>query len=98
MRWWLITTWRWERSATPFNAVPNHVDLEQRNPPKAALRGEALRMTELSERLDFSEPDRANEDKLNRVLWYAAYPARKYPGEFVGAHAKGLRALGLKLE
>jgi hypothetical protein len=43
-------------------------------------------------------PDEANEDSLNRVLWFAARPDDPYPAELAGAHGKGLARLHLKLD
>jgi YVTN family beta-propeller protein len=81
----------------PFDAVPNRVSLEDRNPPKTALRGEALEMAERSERLKLDVPDQANENELNRILWFAAKPQAEYPTSFAGAHGRGLRRLNLRL-
>jgi hypothetical protein len=46
---------------------------------------------------NFTLPDRIEDDKLNRILWTCAFPDRKYPAEFAGAHGKGLGALKLKI-
>ena len=47
-----------------FKAVQAQTDLMTRNPPQGY--GAAI-----SARMDFSEPDRADEDALNRVLWHS---------------------------
>jgi hypothetical protein len=47
-----------------FTAVQARTDLMTRNPPQGY--GAAI-----SARMDFSEPDRADEDALNRVLWHS---------------------------
>ncbi len=48
--------------------------------------------------LDFDEVDAADNDTLNRVLWFAMKgPDAPYPAEFAGAHGKGLKALNLAL-
>jgi hypothetical protein len=83
---------------TPFTSLPNRISLEERNPPKTALRGEALQMAELSLKLPLDRPDCADEDSLNRILWYAARPKEAYPTAFAGAHGKGLARLHLKLD
>jgi hypothetical protein len=47
--------------------------------------------------MDFSEPDRINEDSFNRVLWHASMGIDSpYPAQFAGAHGRGLKALKLK--
>jgi hypothetical protein len=57
---------------TPFDSVPNQVPLEQLNPdPKkignAILRHDAI----VSATLPLDEPDKCDEDTLNRILWRA---------------------------
>jgi hypothetical protein len=57
---------------TPFESVPNQVPLDLLNPdPKkvadAALRDDAI----ASAKLPLDEPDRCEEDVLNRILWRA---------------------------
>ena len=57
---------------TPFDAVPNLVPLDQMNPEPNAINDPLLRENALvSESLNFREIDRAPEDVLNRILWYA---------------------------
>jgi hypothetical protein len=47
--------------------------------------------------LCFSKPDAAEEDTLNRILWFAAKGEEEYPAAYAGAHGRGLRALKLRL-
>lgn len=56
---------------TPFDAVPNNIPLDEMNPDKAALSGEALRWAEVSEALPLEEVDECDEDTFNRLLWAA---------------------------
>jgi hypothetical protein len=57
---------------TPFAAVPNRVPLDQMNPAAAAIADPVLRRDAVaSARMNFSAPDRAPEDQLNRILWRA---------------------------
>jgi YVTN family beta-propeller protein len=80
----------------PYKGLPNKVPLDQMNPKKGDLKGAAEEQARLSEGLDLSEPDRADEDVLNRILWHAMRGVDvRYPAEFAGAHGKGLK--GLKL-
>jgi hypothetical protein len=81
--------------STPFIVLPNRVPLAE-IPAKAELEVQR-EMAVLSGTLDFSKPDVAREDALNRVLWHDAFGERPYPAELAGAHGKGLAALGLKL-
>jgi hypothetical protein len=47
--------------------------------------------------MDFSKPDRIEDDALNRYIWHSIKGDASYPAEFVGGHGKGLSALGLEL-
>ena len=52
------------------------------NPPLKALRGQALQDARASMKMDFSEPDEAPEEILNRIIWRStrgitvAYPGK----------------------
>lgn len=48
--------------------------------------------------LDFSKPDLIDEDALNRAIWMETRPGEAYPAAYAGAHGKGLKALGLRLD
>ncbi len=81
----------------PYTVLPNNIPLNQMNPKKAALTGPALEFAEKSDRLDFTEPDKADENTLNRILWQSLRGnTDPYPAEFAGAHGRGLRSLKLK--
>ncbi len=58
---------------SPFDAVSQRVDVNERNPERTSL---AVR----SSKLDFSKPDRADPDKLNRLLWDGYRSGIPYPG------------------
>jgi hypothetical protein len=67
---------------TPYKALPNIVPLDELNPAPAALRGVARDWAIACTHMDFSEPDAADEDLLNRVIWYSATGFRRaYPGD-----------------
>jgi hypothetical protein len=53
-------------------------------------------MQSVAQRFDL--PDLADEDTLNRVIWYSARGDQRYPSELAGAHGKGLRKLGLAID
>jgi hypothetical protein len=81
----------------PYVALANQIPLDQMNPPKAKGTPKEKEAAEQSEAMDLSEPDRVDDDLLNRILWHAmkGFDAR-YPAEFAGAHGKGLKKLKLK--
>ena len=63
---------------TPYEAVPNIVPLDELNPQVSAIRDPRQRhWAEVSLRLPLDEADEADEDTLNRILWYAAAAATK---------------------
>jgi hypothetical protein len=67
------------------------------NPKKAKATTQQRQSAEQSEAMNWEEPDRVDEDVLNRVLWHAMRGAgERYPAEFAGAHGKGLKGLKLK--
>src|SRR5207302_5590953 len=82
---------------TPYRARPASVPLDELNPPAKNLKGQARLWAEKSMALDFSKPDVADEDTLNRILWFAAKGEDAYPAALAGAHGKGLAALKLRL-
>jgi hypothetical protein len=55
----------------PFKTLPNQVPLDEMNPALSALKGEARYWARQSLLLDFSSPDAADEEVLNRVIWHA---------------------------
>ena len=65
--------------ATAYQALPNRVPLDQINPPLKVLRGQARQDALASQRMDFSEPDAAPEDQLNRIVWRATRGDTPYP-------------------
>ena len=83
----------------PYTHMANNIPLDQMNPAKTALRGLMLELAEQSERLPLDEPDRADENTLNRIVWHSVKGADvPYPVAFAGAHGKGLKKLHLKID
>jgi len=75
------------------------VPIDERNPAVSGLPEKARRLAEASQRLDFRGPDRIDDDLMNRVLWHSCMGLEAaYPAELAGAHGKGLKRLGLRLE
>jgi DNA-binding beta-propeller fold protein YncE len=81
----------------PYVALANRVPLDQMNPKKAKATTQQRQSAEQSEAMNWGEPDRVDEDVLNRILWHAMKgEGARYPAEFAGAHGKGLKGLKLK--
>lgn len=81
---------------TPYTALPNRVPIDEMNPEKSALSGDALYWAEksMAQRLDV--PDAVDDDSFNRAIWHSVRGHdTPYPVAFAGAHGKGLKALGL---
>lgn len=58
-----------EPDFTPYTAEVPKQSLEEVNPPLKALRGQALQDARASLKMDFSKPDAAPTERLNRILW-----------------------------
>ncbi|HZZ43695.1 MAG TPA: bifunctional YncE family protein/alkaline phosphatase family protein [Tepidisphaeraceae bacterium] len=85
---------------TPYTVVKNIIPIDAVNPARAEITNHRQReMADLSLRQDFDDPDRANDQDLNRIIWFASMGwDSKYPRDFAGAHGRGLRQLHLKLD
>src|SRR5262249_26130446 len=55
----------------PFRSLPNQIPLDEMNPSVASLRGLQRELALASLAMDFSEPDQAPEDVLNRAIWHS---------------------------
>ncbi len=66
---------------TPFTSVPNQIPLAQLNPEPKQIADRQLRKDALvSAKLPLNEPDKCDEDVLNRILWRAVKGTRvPYP-------------------
>jgi DNA-binding beta-propeller fold protein YncE len=83
---------------TPYKALPARVPLDELNPPMKKMTAAQQRWARKSLELDFSRPDRADEELYNRILWHAVKGTDSpYPEAWAGAHGRGLKTLGLRL-
>ena len=83
---------------TPYTCLPSHIPLDEMNKAVSDLHGPERHWAKLSTELPLDQPDQADEDTLNRILWHAAKGAETpYPVAFAGAHGRGLKRLGLRL-
>jgi hypothetical protein len=83
---------------SPYTALKNNVPLDQINGAKQAMTPAMRELADVSQKQNLTVPDAADEDELNRVLWFAARGEENYPKEFAGAHGRGLKALHLRLD
>ncbi len=82
---------------TPYTSLPSNVDLASGTGGTGALSPTQRYWAKQKEKMDFSKPDLINEDTFNRYIWHSIKGDAPYPSEFVGAHGKGLKRLGLVL-
>lgn len=82
---------------TPYTALPSNIDLAEGVGGNASLTPTQRYWADKARQLDLSAPDRIDEDTFNRWIWHSIKGDEPYPVAFVGAHGKGLKALGLKL-
>ena len=84
---------------TPYKCLMNQTPIDEPNTVAAGpMTEEERELADAARHMDFSRPDRNNDDLFNRILWHEAHPKLAYPKEFSGAHGKGLAKLGLKLD
>lgn len=76
---------QFDASAIPMlNAFTNHLNftpytVEQPTYPLDAKNGQQATMAQESQKMDFSKPDSADHDKLNRAIWKATKGDQPYP-------------------
>jgi hypothetical protein len=56
---------------TPYIAVPNQIPLDQMNPKLSMLKGKQLYWAKKSMKLPLEEVDEADDDDLNKIIWYS---------------------------
>ncbi len=67
---------------TPYKAVPNQIPLDQMNKELTAMKGLEKEWAIAMVEQNFSQPDAADEDMLNRVIWYSVKGYdMPYPGD-----------------
>ena len=64
---------------TPYAAVPNIIPLDEMNKPLDQLRGAALHWAQESLKQNFDEGDAADDEVVNRILWFAMRGDEPYP-------------------
>jgi YVTN family beta-propeller protein len=63
----------------PYTVQPNRIPLDEMNPDLKSLQGASRKFAEASMAMDFSAPDRINEEQLNQVLWFATHGLKHRP-------------------
>jgi hypothetical protein len=83
---------------TPYTALPNNIDLAEGAGGSSSLTPKQRYWARKLQKMDFSKPDRINDDLFNRYIWFTIKGDAPYPAKFVGGHGRGLKALGLVLD
>jgi autotransporter-associated beta strand protein/YVTN family beta-propeller protein len=78
-----------------YTALPNNVPLTDGTSFSGPLTPKQRTWAKKLQKMDFSKPDRINDDTFNRYVWFTIKGNARYPSEFVGGHGKGLKRLGL---
>jgi len=81
---------------TPYTALPSNIPLTE-NVVASQMSPKQRYYAKKVQQMDFSKPDRINDDVFNRYIWHMNKGDARYPAKFVGGHGKGLKPLGLVL-
>lgn len=80
---------------TPYTALPNNIPLTEGVSGTGSLTRKQRYYANKVKKMDFSKPDRINDDVFNRHIWHSIKGDAPYPAKYVGHHGRGLKALGL---
>ena len=86
---------------SPYVCRPANIPLDELNPdPKTMSSKAQARLAPLTEKLDFSGPDRIDRqaELFSRWVWSTVRGDEPFPRGFMGPHGRGLAALGLRLD
>lgn len=86
---------------TAYNCLTPSIPINEMNPAKAAIKSKTTaRLAPLTAKMDFSKPDLIDKDALmfSEYIWSTIHGDKPFPKAYFGAHQKGLRALGLKVD
>ena len=86
---------------TPYVCLTPEVPLDETNPdPKQAPGTTQSRLAPQTYAMAFSKPDRIDDDALvfSRWAWSTVRGEEPFPVASFGAHGRGLKVLGLRLD
>jgi YVTN family beta-propeller protein len=67
----MFTCFTADADFSTYTTLASRIPLDEMNPPLAALKGLERRLAEASMKMDFSEPDAAPDELLDRVIWHS---------------------------
>lgn len=86
---------------TPYHSQTPSVAINEMNPAREMIRNKTTaRLAPLARRMDFSKPDLIDKDALlfSEYVWSTIHGDKPFPRRYFGAHGKGLKGLGLKID
>jgi len=86
---------------TAFNCVTPSIAINEMNPAMGKIKSKTTaRLAPLTRKMDFSRPDLIDKDALlfSEYVWSTIHGDKPFPKQYFGAHGKGLKALGLKMD
>ncbi|OQP54285.1 hypothetical protein A4H97_22635 [Niastella yeongjuensis] len=86
---------------TAYNCLTPSIPINEMNPPKEKMSSKTTaKLAPLTQKMDFSLPDLIDKDALlfSKYVWSTIHGDLPFPKEYFGAHGKGLKALGLKID
>lgn len=84
-----------------YNYLQPAVAINEMNPNKNNIKSETEAfLAPKTEKLDFSRPDLIDKDALlfSKYVWSTIHGDKPFPSQYFGAHGKGLKRLGLKID
>ncbi|MBV8254109.1 MAG: hypothetical protein JO154_16010 [Chitinophaga sp.] len=86
---------------TAYNSLVPSIAINEMNPPKDKIKSKTTaKLAPRTEKMDFSKPDLIDKDALifSQYVWSTIHGDEPFPKQYFGAHQKGLKALGLKVD
>jgi YVTN family beta-propeller protein len=81
-----------------YTCLPSNIPLTEGLSGTAALTPKQQALAKKVQSMDFTRPDRINDDLFNRYIWSTIKGDEPYPAKYVGGHGRGLKTLGLTLD
>lgn len=86
---------------TAYNSLTPTIAINEMNPGKDKIKSKTMaRLAPMTQKMDFSKPDLIDRDALlfSEYVWSTIHGDKPFPKQYFGAHQKGLKALGLKVD
>jgi YVTN family beta-propeller protein len=86
---------------TAYHCLTPTIAINEMNPRKDMIKSKTTaRLAPTTQKMDFSKPDLIDKDALlfSEYVWSTIHGDKPFPKEYFGAHQKGLKALGLKVD